>query len=70
MHRSVANPIRPDDYLSTRNYSNGLENESGSPMGREEAGALAEKRIGKLSGPAEHEDKPADSTPAAAPQSN
>ncbi len=45
MNRSVADPIRPEDYLNTRNYSNGLESESGKQLSRDEVGAVADGRI-------------------------
>jgi len=45
MNRSVANPIRPEDFMSTRNYSNGLDSESGHPLARDEVGAVADRRI-------------------------
>lgn len=48
MNRSVANPVKPDDYLSSRNYSNGAKAESGSPMSREEVGAIADRRLQEL----------------------
>lgn len=46
MHRSVANPIRPEDYLNSRNYTNGLASEAGRPLDRSEVGAVAESRQG------------------------
>ena len=48
MNRSVSDPISPDDYLKSRNYTNGSESESGSPLAREQAGAVAEKRLEEL----------------------
>jgi hypothetical protein len=45
MHRSVVNPIRPEDYLNTRNYSNGLASEAGRPLDRDEVGAAADSRL-------------------------
>lgn len=48
MNRSVANPVKPDDYISSRNYSNGAKSEPGSPMAREEVGALADKRLQEI----------------------
>jgi hypothetical protein len=47
MSRSVSHPIRPEDYLSSRNYTNGAESESGSPLSREDVGAIADRRIRK-----------------------
>jgi hypothetical protein len=47
MSRSVSHPIRPEDYLSSRNYTNGAESESGSPLNREDVGAIADRRIRK-----------------------
>jgi hypothetical protein len=40
MLRSVANPIQPDDYLNTRNYSNGLTSDAGRPVDRSVVGDL------------------------------
>lgn len=48
MNRSVADPIRPEDYLNTRNYSNGLDSESGKPLERDEVGAFADSRIREI----------------------
>ncbi len=48
MNRSVVNPVKPEDYISSRNYSNGAKSESGSPMAREEVGAVADRRIKEL----------------------
>jgi hypothetical protein len=62
MNRSVANPIRPEDYLSTRNYSNGLQSESGKPLERDEVGAVADSRIRELP-----EEPPAAEEPKANP---
>ncbi len=49
MNRSVANPIRPEDYLNSRNYTNGSKSESGSPLERDEVGALADQRLQEMS---------------------
>jgi hypothetical protein len=51
MNRSVADPIRPEDYLSTRNYTNGAKSESGKPLNREDVGAVAERRIQDMAAP-------------------
>lgn len=51
MNRSVANPMQPEAYLSTRNYTNGAKSESGKPLNREDVGAIAERRIEELSAP-------------------
>ncbi len=48
MNRSVTNPVKPDEYLSSRNYSNGAKSESGSPMPREDVGAVADRRLKEL----------------------
>lgn len=48
MTRSVTNPIRPEEYLSTRNYTNGAKSEEGSPLGRDEVGAIADRRLQEL----------------------
>lgn len=48
MNRSVANPVKPEDFLSSRNYSNGAKSESGSPMAREEVGAVADRRLKEI----------------------
>ncbi len=45
MNRSVSHPIRPEDYLSSRNYTNGVKSETGSPLSREEVGAIADRRL-------------------------
>lgn len=45
MSRSISNPVRPEEYLASRNYTNGSKSESGSPMKREEAGELADRRL-------------------------
>jgi hypothetical protein len=45
MNRSVSNPIKPEEYLSSRNYTNGAVSESGRPVGRDEVGAIADRRI-------------------------
>jgi hypothetical protein len=44
MQRSVTNPANPKLYLSARNYTNGLQNDSGHPMRADLAGAIADKR--------------------------
>jgi hypothetical protein len=46
MNRSVSNPVPPDEYLRSRNYSNGSVGDSGSPIAREDVGALAAERAG------------------------
>lgn len=51
MNRSVSNPIRPEDYLATRNYTNGVTSESGSPLERDEVGAYADRRLHELNQP-------------------
>jgi hypothetical protein len=44
MNRSVADPVLPQVYLAQRNYTNGSDSESGQPLTREEAGAIANER--------------------------
>lgn len=44
MNRSVSNPINPEDYLSSRNYTNGSISESGNPLKRDEVGDIADRR--------------------------
>ncbi|NJM10278.1 MAG: hypothetical protein HC883_05305 [Bdellovibrionaceae bacterium] len=48
MNRSVANPIRPEDYLNSRNYTNGSKSESGKPLSRDEVGAVADRRLQEM----------------------
>lgn len=57
MNRSVSDPIKPQDYLNSRNYTNGSMSEQGSPMKREEAGDVAAQRIQELQESAEPEVK-------------
>jgi hypothetical protein len=45
MNLSVSNPISPEQYLATRNYTNGSKSEQGNPMSREEVGAIAAQRL-------------------------
>ncbi len=45
MNKSVANPVRPEDYLATRNYTNGASSDAGRPLNREDAGAIADLRM-------------------------
>ena len=45
---SILKPVTPEEYLSSRNYSNGSVSESGKPLDRTEAGALAERRLRQL----------------------
>lgn len=44
MKQSVSNPVRPQDYLSSRNYTNGSKSETGSPLSRDTVGAIADQR--------------------------
>ena len=46
MNRSISNPMLPQEYLAQRNYTNGSVSETGSPMSREDAGAVADERTG------------------------
>ncbi|MGE0528906.1 MAG: hypothetical protein AB7G93_03275 [Bdellovibrionales bacterium] len=48
MNRSVSNPIRPEEYISSRNYTNGAESEAASPLSREEVGAIADRRLNEM----------------------
>lgn len=48
MNRSVTNPVRPEDYLNTRNYTNGSKSEAGRPLNRDEVGAVADRRIQEM----------------------
>jgi hypothetical protein len=50
MNRSVSNPVKPEDYLSSRNYTNGAISESGSPMARDQVGAIADRRVQEMNG--------------------
>ena len=45
MNLSIANPILPEDYLASRNYTNGSRFEQGHPMNRDEVGAIADRRL-------------------------
>lgn len=45
MNRSVSNPVLPEEYLASRNYTNGARSESGKPLSREEVGAFADRRL-------------------------
>jgi hypothetical protein len=45
MNLSVTNPVLPEQYLATRNYTNGSKSEQGNPMSRDEVGAIADKRL-------------------------
>lgn len=48
MNRSVSNPINPEEYLSSRNYTNGSRSESGSPLKREDVGDVADRRLQEM----------------------
>lgn len=48
MNLSVSDPVLPEDYLATRNYTNGSKSESGRPLGRDEVGEIAERRLQQL----------------------
>jgi hypothetical protein len=48
MNRSVLDPIQPQDYLNSRNYTNGSASEQGHPMDRDEVGDLADQRLQEL----------------------
>lgn len=45
MNLSVTNPILPDKYLASRNYTNGSQSEQGNPMNRDEVGQVVDERI-------------------------
>lgn len=49
MNISVSHPVLPEKYLALRNYTNGSQSESGSPLERDQVGAIAEKRLHQLS---------------------
>lgn len=57
MNRSVSDPIKPQDYLNSRNYTNGSTSEQGDPLKREEAGEVAAQRLQELNESAEPEVK-------------
>jgi hypothetical protein len=44
MNQSISHPIRWEDYVSTRNYTNGAKSETGRPIARDEVGAIADQR--------------------------
>lgn len=48
MNRSVSDPIKPQDYLNSRNYTNGSMSEQGHPMKRDEVGDVADQRLQEL----------------------
>jgi hypothetical protein len=48
MNRSVSNPIPPQDYLASRNYTNGTQSEMGNTMTAEAAGSIADERIQEM----------------------
>lgn len=48
MTKSVSDPVKPEQYLSTRNYTNGAKSEEGSPLSREDVGAIADRRLQEL----------------------
>jgi hypothetical protein len=48
MNRSVSNPMPPQDYLNTRNYTNGSRSEAARPLSRDEVGAIADRRIHEM----------------------
>lgn len=51
MNRSVSNPVKPEEYISSRNYTNGAMSEAGRPLGREEVGAYADQRMLEMAKP-------------------
>jgi len=64
MNRSVSDPIRPDEYLNSRNYTNGSNSESGRPLHRDEVGAVADRRLQEMQATVE---LPDGATPASGP---
>lgn len=48
MNRSVSNPVKPEDFISSRNYTNGAASESGNPLARDEVGAFADRRLQEI----------------------
>lgn len=61
MSRSIAHPVPPKDFLATRNYTNGSQSESGSPLARDQVGAVADRRLQEMS------DEAASAAPAVQP---
>ncbi|MGE3760176.1 MAG: hypothetical protein AB7H97_20595 [Pseudobdellovibrionaceae bacterium] len=57
MNRSVSDPIKPQDYLNSRNYTNGSMSEQGHPMKSEEVGDVADQRLQELNESIEPEQK-------------
>ena len=49
MSRSVSHPIPPKDFLAGRNYTNGSHSEAGSPLARDEAGSVTDRRLQEMS---------------------
>lgn len=58
MNRSVSNPVPPKDFLAARNYSNGSQSEAGSPISREDVGAVADRRLQEISAEANQVEVP------------
>jgi hypothetical protein len=48
MSRSVSHPVPPKEFLATRNYTNGSQSESGSPIARDKVGDVADRRLQEL----------------------
>ncbi len=48
MNRSVSNPVHPEEYISSRNYTNGAASESGRPLDRDQVGAIADERLREM----------------------
>ena len=44
----ISNPLRPDQYFSSRHYSNGTTTETATPIHREDIGNLTENRLNEL----------------------
>lgn len=49
MNRSVSNPVKPEDFINQRNYTNGATSEAAKPLSREEVGEIADRRIREVS---------------------
>jgi len=55
MTKSVSNPMLPQEYMASRNYTNGAKSEQGSPLNREDVGAIADRRLQELEPNAEQQ---------------
>lgn len=59
MNRSVSNPMNPTEYISSRNYTNGVVSETGSPLARDQVGAYADRRLHEINAQDTQEKAPA-----------